>query len=521
MRQLILKKPVAIICILSLVFAAFIFIMGFRLSYSRQASQYTRTAAVGAEKMNLSLEKTQVIVQSIAWSKQLRSQDIEGIRWNIKRMHGLYPILHTIYVSNREGKVLLATADKVRADEVIYVDDRPYFQAAQAGHTAITGPIIPRGQSNTSYALLVSSPYYLDNGNFGGVVAAAVNIETLQKILSPDSKYDNQSMIALVSPLSGPIFTIGGELSDQERSDIHQQIVSNNAGVKQIAQYFSTFSLAPLSTSTPMWVAVVARPGVVRDLILHNLLLALLAAMVMAVAFGNVLNWNRRQREQEMEKKRQMAFIGEMAATIAHEIRNPLTYIKGKLSLDQEFGDEDNELLLEEVERIEAIVNEILLSAKPIPLMPEQAVLFDVVSEAVRIMMSLATEKGVTIQLINTGCDIIIKADRVQLRHVFINLVKNAIEAMVEPGLIIVTVDTTPEWALVTVQDAGEGMTEKELKQFGQVFYTTKKGGTGLGVSTCYRVVQAHQGQIEVTSTKGVGTRIKVFLPYISTSEVQ
>ncbi|MGE5381530.1 MAG: ATP-binding protein [Methylocystaceae bacterium] len=513
MRDLILKKPVTIICILSLIFASCIFILAFRLSYSRQASQYTRTAAVAAEKMNLSLEMTGVIVQSIAWSKQLRSQDIDGIKWTVQRMHGLYPILHTIYVSDREGRVLFASADKVRPNEVIYINDRSYFKSAQSGNTAITGPLVPRGQRFTEYALLVSSPYYLDNGNFGGVVAAAVNIKTLEQIIAKDHQLDSKSTsLALVSPSRGPLFTIGGVLDYAELHSIHQQIIANDQ-VVQIADYLKTFSVAPLSTSNPMWVAVVPNTRVIVNLVVYNLVLALLVGIMMAVTFGNVINSNRRQREKELEKKRQLAFIGEMAATVAHELRNPLTYIKGKLSLQPQMADEDNYLMLEEVERIETIINDILLSAKPIPLQLEKVVLTNIVSDSIRIMSAQATEKQVTIQTSFLDCDIIIKADRVQLRHVFINLIKNATEAITGPGLIAVTVKRVQNQAVVCIQDTGEGMTEQELRHIGRVFYTTKKGGTGLGVSTCQRIIKAHQGKMEISSSKTLGTLVTVILP--------
>lgn len=219
------------------------------------------------------------------------------------------------------------------------------------------------------------------------------------------------------------------------------------------------------------------------------------------------------------EKTQQLSTITQMSAGIAHEIKNPLTAIKGFLQIgaaNPELRDNYQEIILDEVNRIEAIVQDFMMLSKPKSTIqmeeidPEQ-----LVSYVLRLLEPEANDKQILL-LFDCACSQDQEAFRTEpkrMNQILINLVKNAIDAVDHGGEVRVGVEVTSEELTLSVRDNGPGLTSRELAKIGEPFFTTKEKGTGLGVMVTKKIVADLNGTITYQSEKGVGTAVTVRLP--------
>ncbi|MFT8317474.1 MAG: ATP-binding protein [Sporolactobacillus sp.] len=223
------------------------------------------------------------------------------------------------------------------------------------------------------------------------------------------------------------------------------------------------------------------------------------------------------KRAKEMLiKTEKLSVAGELAAGIAHEIRNPITAIKGFLQL-LKYGESKNNTYIDimgsEIERVETILNELLLLAKPQTPNFQKQNLIKIVNDAVTLMKGQASIDKIDLRV---DCDIksiLLLCDKNQLKQVFINLIKNAIEATSKGGTITVCVKLLPEELLIQFIDRGSGISEKIFNRIGEPFFTTKEKGTGLGFMVSREIIKSHHGTLHFFSRKGKGTTVEVHLP--------
>lgn len=232
---------------------------------------------------------------------------------------------------------------------------------------------------------------------------------------------------------------------------------------------------------------------------------------------------NLRSLEQQVQRSDRLAMIGQIAAGTAHEIRNPLTSIKGFLQvlnrtfhqsgMEREEGYTD--LMLAEIDRINELVNEFLLLSKPKNVIFDKIDISSVLRDILPIINNQAVLHNVTIQYQSVYQIPKIIADRELLKQVFINLCKNGIEAMTQGGTltIIEKIDARARKVHVEVQDSGAGIPAYLIDKIFDPFFTTKDSGTGLGLSVCQRIIHDIGGSIRVSS-KGFGTRFTVSVPF-------
>lgn len=224
----------------------------------------------------------------------------------------------------------------------------------------------------------------------------------------------------------------------------------------------------------------------------------------------------RKKTEEELRNLDKLSTVGQLAASIAHEIRNPLTSLKGFLQLIEQGGDAKRyiPIMMTELERINQVTSEMLLLSKPQTIQFKDENLSSLLEEVTAFLRSEGNLKGVDIHFIASSPDLTIKCDPNQLKQLFINLIKNAMDATPNGGVIQLTArpkgDTQVE---VIVKDDGIGIPEEILSQLGKPFYTTKEKGTGLGLTVCNQIIQSHQGKISFDSTPGKGTTVTVTLP--------
>jgi signal transduction histidine kinase/ligand-binding sensor domain-containing protein/FixJ family two-component response regulator len=217
-----------------------------------------------------------------------------------------------------------------------------------------------------------------------------------------------------------------------------------------------------------------------------------------------------------MEK---LAVLGQLAAGIAHEIRNPLTVIDGFMQIlvkGETHGDKHKsfiELMHTEVKRISELVSEFLMLAKPMPVQFKKENIYHVLKSTLEFMSSEASLHNIKINYDFAGKELFIEMDSKQMKQVFINVIKNAIEASFPGGLVQIKAVQTNEFIEITIDDKGKGIPQEQLRKIFDPFFTQKDTGTGLGLTTSLNIVRNHQGVIDVSSILDNGTSVIIKLP--------
>jgi diguanylate cyclase (GGDEF)-like protein/PAS domain S-box-containing protein len=226
---------------------------------------------------------------------------------------------------------------------------------------------------------------------------------------------------------------------------------------------------------------------------------------------------DRKKAEELLRNADRLAVTGQLAAGLAHEIRNPLTALKGFVQLLQSSRIENKAyypIMLTELERINFIVNEFLLLSKPRPASFRESDIRIVIDHVVTLLETQAILNKVRIlteQVIDMKP---IRCDENQMKQVFVNVLKNAIEAMPAGGEVTVRTERTERLLTVHITDQGSGIPEELASQIGQPFFTTKENGTGLGLMICHNIMESHGGKLSIASMSGGGTTVEIELPY-------
>lgn len=225
---------------------------------------------------------------------------------------------------------------------------------------------------------------------------------------------------------------------------------------------------------------------------------------------------NLEELAQQIQRADKLAVVGELAAGTAHEIRNPLTTIKGfiqllKLELKDSNNDKYMNLILDEINHINEIIREMLLLAKPANPKKSITSITQIISDILIFMNSEALLYNVEFDTSLMEADLPdVEIDDRQIKQVFINVIRNAIQAMKNGGII--TVASSYNYLKQTIEvsftDQGEGIPEDELIKIYQPFYTTKSEGTGLGIPVSYRIMKNHGGDFKISSVVGKGTTV-------------
>jgi len=223
---------------------------------------------------------------------------------------------------------------------------------------------------------------------------------------------------------------------------------------------------------------------------------------------------------QQLERAGHLASLGELAAGLAHEIKNPIAGIKGSLEIITERTDSTDPKkeifieILKQTDRIHAIVQDLLNYAKPKELAMASADPGLFVQEAINLAEPQTKDKNIQFQYEGLKKEITITCDASKLQEVVLNLLLNSIAAIENTGTITIKIETPQENEItISISDNGKGIKPGHVEQIFTPFFTTRKEGTGLGLSICKQIIDAHQGRIEVKSEEGKGTIFFIHLP--------
>ncbi len=226
--------------------------------------------------------------------------------------------------------------------------------------------------------------------------------------------------------------------------------------------------------------------------------------------------------KREIIRSQRLASIGRLAAGVAHEIRNPLSSIKGFATYFKERYRETPkdhqtaEIMIQEVERLDRVIGQLLEFARPMRIQEKRTHLDPLIRHSLRMVEGDAAQKGIVLNFSEDHGIETVRIDPDRIKQVLLNLYLNAIEAMTEEGTLTVALSKTETKTgiCITVSDTGPGINPDDLPHLFDPYFTTKSSGTGLGLAIVHKIVESHEGEIQVNSRLGEGTVITVTLPH-------
>lgn len=253
------------------------------------------------------------------------------------------------------------------------------------------------------------------------------------------------------------------------------------------------------------------------------LTLAMAGGLGLALAFAGAVTlfWRRKVAglKREVARQERLAALGTLAAGVAHEIRNPLSSIKGFATyFGAKFGagTQDRELaevMIGEVDRLNRVVTELLELTHPAQPRLVPTKVDDLVRHALKLVERDCLDKGITVQTRIAEFEALL-LDPDRMLQVLLNLFLNAIQAMPNGGVLTVSAQRVKDRLELRVADTGHGIPAQDLDRIFDPYFTTKNQGTGLGLATVRTMVEAHGGQIRIASEPGQGTQVVLDLPF-------
>jgi signal transduction histidine kinase len=223
--------------------------------------------------------------------------------------------------------------------------------------------------------------------------------------------------------------------------------------------------------------------------------------------------------EEKYYESQKLAAIGQLSAGIAHEVRNPLSSIKMSLQiLEKRMQPSGNDLkrfkiAQREVEHLEKLVSDVLIYAKPSDPQKEPFDMRSIIERALAMVEKSLKDKDIDVQKIYTEDIDIIFMDPSMIKQALINIFQNAIDAMEPNGKLIISLKNDEQSLVIEIDDNGSGIDEDDLPYVFNPFFTKKNHGTGLGLTQVKKIIDQHNGEIEILSKKGEGTRFIITLP--------
>lgn len=227
-----------------------------------------------------------------------------------------------------------------------------------------------------------------------------------------------------------------------------------------------------------------------------------------------------RRLQEEILRKETLVAIGGLAAGVAHEIRNPLSSIKGiasyfKDKFEDSTGDKEMAgVMIQEVDRLNRVISELLEFARPTDLNLQKTDMNSLIEHSVKLIEKEASAKGISIEVDLLQQSLMAEFDSDRFSQCLLNLYLNALQSMEKGGRLSISADLTNKDTIgIDIKDTGSGIQPENLKQIFDPYYTTKSKGTGLGLAIVHKIVEAHHGQIQIHSVPGQGTTVTVRIP--------
>ncbi|MBC8014716.1 MAG: GHKL domain-containing protein [Sporomusaceae bacterium] len=491
--------------------------------------------------LELNLNVRLMALQFLASDVGMKNLEKEGIRKELLRSVDILKFFNA-RVFDKDGKLVAEAWHSLYAKEVHDLDS---FNQVLIGKQVISDVIVSEKTQRPYVSLRV--PIYNDDGQIGAVLAGGILVDEIGKLIEtewlPADHYifirDNNNRIIYY-----PEFIKDFRQYDFIR-DMNMNVGQNASGQvvdKSLEDEEDKLYIYNTLENSNWQIVMVVPLNQVYKASLQQSGYHFATFCLILLCAGLILRnwWQAKHFEENIQRLRleRLISVNQLAAGLAHEVRNPLTAIKGFIQLmcrkaDQIPNQSHLEILLTEIDGIDRLLSEFQLLTLPLKTPNFIKVNIEQIISDVTILMSVqAVKENITLTFcnkanvfppgyVNTLDGVFVHkqyrvlGDKARLKQVLINLLKNAIDAVGQNGVIVVELSIQENMAVITVSDNGIGMSADVLGKIGTPFFTTKEEGNGLGLSVCYNIIESHGGRITAESEKEKGTVFSIILPCV------
>ncbi|WP_424768452.1 ATP-binding protein [Paenibacillus sp. sgz302251] len=462
-------------------------------AYSALVEEANKNASLHALYIENFIGETVGRLESLAMILSDQQNNNIFIEDLLKNIHGQDPRFSGFYWVDRDGDILESSNPLLGK---LNIADRLYFQdAVHTGRTQISNPHI--GMVTGRYIFSIATPVINKDDQIQGVLVGSVQLNMMEEYV--------QELV-----LDEVIQVL----------DDNGQILLQTRGLLDHRQWASSFiKLKAVPWKVNAMLKLDYNQSVLRPFLIY-LAIALVLTNIMFILIQSLLSRREIARELSQNEADKLKLISTIAAGTAHEIRNPLTGIKGFISLlSEKYKDSKDQyyfsLIQTEVDRINAIVSELLIIGKPAVASSEIVAINNVLKEMIPLIESEARMYNVELSVRLTMEPDYVNISRDHLKQIVLNLVKNALEAMETGGRLSIVSERAENHALIKIIDTGQGMSPEVVKGLFIPFFTKKENGTGLGLVVSKRILDSYRGELLVDSEEGIGTQMTIRIPLV------
>jgi signal transduction histidine kinase len=518
------KRPIIAFLVVGIPFIVISYFALFDSVYQRREVEIDRGIVfnqIGKQILTSHLEQVKAILDNVAlgldWGGGEKDSEL------LRAMAEKSRHIDFLFAADRWGEIISAGIQLPEGGTNI--SDRQYYYQVIRGESAVSALL--NNKMNGEEVFVVAVPYFDRDKKVQGIVAAVTKRSSVAEILNqvpiPTGGrmhvFDQNGNIVY-----HPFLQVSSAKIKPEMNGVFTKVVEGETG------YVKTSSHAngekKFSFYTPIegtgWGLVLNLPArtiwqPMLVIFLRNLFVYLVCLASIFIAYQNLRLLKDKELEEERQRFVKLSLVGELAAGVAHEIRNPLTAVKGFLQLvgpDGHLSEEYYRTVQEEIGMMETIITELLFLAGPKEFEPTLVSLNELLEESVAILKGNAYIHNIDVELCLSKDIPRFLADENKLRQVFINMGQNAVEAMRDGGkLTISSVLSDAHQAIIKFKDTGPGVSKKVLERIGSPFVTTKEKGTGLGLLISSRIVQNHGGSLTIDNDPEGGAVVTIILP--------
>lgn len=461
----------------------------------KQQERMEWVASVHRNQVDQFINETKVSMDILTISLAEEWTDINHIETMLNEVAGSDPRYGGIYLLDFEGNVRVGTNDLLKQYNL---RNKPYIKEAMLiKDTAVANE--PETLSNNQPVIAIAVPVMKEE-EIQAILVSHIRVDYIRNImemLTPDYgiSIENTNQI--------PILSVSEEANEQANRTVKYPLAELPWNVVVTADELDNNHSIPLTLMI----------GIVAVVLLHVLFLL--------IKYMMLKRQTRLERVQQEAQK--LELVGTLAASTAHEIRNPLTGIKGLVQLLHEKSTcPEDELYFsvidKEIARINQIVSELLILGKPTVQHLQTADLKEIIHDVNPLIRSEANLYSVEYNVVLPEEPIFVSLHVDRMKQVLLNLAKNAFEAMNHTGQLNITVLKETSHCHIMIKDTGPGIKKEDLDLIFKPFYTSKEDGTGLGLVVCKRIIESFGGSIEIASEPGEGTLVTITLPLESPS---
>jgi two-component system, sporulation sensor kinase D len=461
------------------------------ISDRQEAARWT--AAIHQRHWDDFISETVSTLEVLSIAASAEMQDPAKISPLLQRIHLMDSRYGGLYVANAGGEVIAGSNSLF--DNKSMLEKDYILEAMDAKDIVISSrqETLENGQK----VIGLAAPVLKENREIAGIAIAQIRVDHIENILTmltPDAR------LVVYNQEDAPIMSF-----NMAESDSFGKMQTVMIPIERLPWTIKT--AVPDRDNAAIFKE--AAGFIARLLIIFHIIFFLIKYIML-----------KRQAAEEKKKNelQKLELVGTLAASTAHEIRNPLTGIKGLVQLlSEKYTHSEDQYFFKvidtEISRINEIVSEFLILGKPAAQKMEKINLKDSILDLIPLFESEASQANVQCTYHLPDQPAIAEGTQDQLKQVLLNLAKNAFEAMPDGGRLSISLHTGGKWHSIILEDTGSGIREEDLEKVFTPFFTSKDIGTGLGLVVCQRIIESFGGSISISSRLNEGTTAEILLP--------